>query len=74
MLTLIVMVWSAVIVGPSERLSGPALSWTFVAFLWAFGGWLLIYFTLHARRRHDARELELTLDARNAQLALLRRS
>jgi hypothetical protein len=46
--------------------------WMFVTFLWAFSGWLLIYFAVHARRLRDARELELTLDARNAQLDLLR--
>ena len=46
--------------------------WMFVTFLWAFNGWLLIYFALHARRQRDARELELTLDARNAQLDMLR--
>jgi hypothetical protein len=46
--------------------------WMFVTFLWAFSGWLLIYFAVHARRQRDARELELTLDARNAQLDLLR--
>jgi LytS/YehU family sensor histidine kinase len=46
--------------------------WMFVTFLWAFAGWLLIYFAVHARRQRDARELELTLDARNAQLDLLR--
>ena len=44
----------------------------FVTFLWAFNGWLMIYFALHARRQRDARELELTLDARNAQLDMLR--
>jgi hypothetical protein len=46
--------------------------WMFVTFLWTFSGWLLIYFAVHARRQRDARELELTLDARNAQLDLLR--
>ncbi len=46
--------------------------WMFVTFLWAFSGWLMIYFALHARRQRDARELELTLDARNAQLDMLR--
>jgi two-component system, LytTR family, sensor kinase len=46
--------------------------WMFMTFLWAFSGWLLIYFAIHARRQRDARELELTLDARNAQLDLLR--
>jgi len=46
--------------------------WMFVTFLWAFNGWLMIYFALHARRQRDQRELELTLDARNAQLDMLR--
>jgi hypothetical protein len=46
--------------------------WMFVTFLWAFSGWLLIYFAVHARRQRDARELELTLDAQNSQLDLLR--
>jgi hypothetical protein len=46
--------------------------WMFVTFLWAFNGWLMIYFALHARRQREARELELTLDARNAQLDMLR--
>ena len=32
----------------------------------------MIYFALHARRQREARELELTLDARNAQLDMLR--
>jgi two-component sensor histidine kinase/multisubunit Na+/H+ antiporter MnhC subunit len=49
-----------------------AAFWTFIAFLWAFGGWLLIYTTVHTRRQHDARALELTLNARDAQLQLLR--
>jgi two-component sensor histidine kinase len=70
--TLIAVGSSALIVGPAERLSGAPAFWTWIAFLWAFGGWQFIYFAVHARRRHDARELELTLDARNAQLALLR--
>src|SRR4029079_8845590 len=51
---------------------GNAAFWTFIAFLWAFGGWLLIYTTIHTRRRHDARAFELTLNARDAQLQLLR--
>jgi hypothetical protein len=51
---------------------GNAAFWTFIAFLWAFGGWLLIYATVHTRRRHDARAFELTLNARDAQLQLLR--
>ena len=46
--------------------------WMFVTFLWAFNGWLMIYFALHARKQREARELELTLDARNAQLDMLR--
>ncbi len=46
--------------------------WMFVTFLWAFNGWLLTYLALHARKQRDARELELTLDARNAQLDMLR--
>ena len=46
--------------------------WMFITFLWAFNGWLMIYFALHARRQRDARELELTLDSRNAQLDMLR--
>jgi two-component system LytT family sensor kinase len=46
--------------------------WMFVAFLWAFNGWLLIYMALHERRKRDERELELTLDARDAQLDMLR--
>jgi len=50
---------------------GNAAFWTFAAFLWAFGGWLLIYTTVHARRRHDARAFALTLNARDAQLQLL---
>ena len=49
-----------------------AAFWTFIAFLWAFGGWLLIYTVVHSRRRQDARALELTLNARDAQLQLLR--
>jgi histidine kinase len=49
-----------------------ATFWTFIAFLWAFGGWLLIYATVHTRRRHDARAFELTINARDAQLQLLR--
>ena len=46
--------------------------WMFVTFLWAFGGWLLIYVAIHVHRQRGARELELSLDARNAQLDLLR--
>jgi hypothetical protein len=46
--------------------------WMFVTFLWVFNGWVMIYIALHARRQRDARELELTLDARNAQLDMLR--
>jgi histidine kinase len=46
--------------------------WMFVTFLWVFSAWLMTYFALHARRQLHARELELTLDARNAQLDMLR--
>ena len=55
--------------GGFDRLGG---FWMFVTFLWGFNGWLMIYFALHARRQREARELELTLDARNAQLDMLR--
>ena len=54
------------------RIDAVGAFWMWVTFLWAFSGWLLIYFAVHARRQRDARELELTLDARNAQLDLLR--
>src|SRR4029434_11141849 len=46
--------------------------WMWVTFVWAFSGWLLIYFAVHARRQRDLRELELSLDKKNAQLDLLR--
>jgi hypothetical protein len=55
--------------GGFDRVGG---FWMFVTFLWAFNGWLMIYFALHARRHRDARELELTLDLRNSQLDMLR--
>jgi hypothetical protein len=71
-ITVVAIASSALIAGPAERLSGMPAFWTWVAFVWAFSGWLFIYFAVHSRRRQDARELELTLDARNAQLALLR--
>ena len=56
----------------NEGFDRTGASWMFVTFLWAFNGWLLIYFALHARRKRDQRELELTLDARDAQLDMLR--
>src|SRR5262245_15860684 len=56
----------------NEGFDATGAFWMFVTFLWAFAGWLLIYFAVHARRQRDARELELALDARNAQLDLLR--
>ncbi len=44
------------------------MGWMFVAYAWAFAGWLLIYGAVHARRRRD----ELELIARDAQLSSLR--
>lgn len=46
--------------------------WMSVAFCWAFAGWLFIYYAVHARRRRDALQLELTVVARDAQLRSLR--
>jgi LytS/YehU family sensor histidine kinase len=66
------IVVTARLIPDSSGYDGNAAFWTFVAFLWAFGGWLLIYMTVHSRRRQDARALELTLNARDAQLQLLR--
>jgi signal transduction histidine kinase len=48
------------------------LVWTFVAFVWATGGWLLIYVVVQARRKRERTELELTVLAREAQLDSLR--
>jgi hypothetical protein len=56
----------------NERIDIIGAFWMWGTFVWAFSGWLLIYVAVHARRQRDARELELTLDARNAQLDLLR--
>ena len=62
----------ALLIPSNEGFDRVGAFWMFVTFLWAFSGWLMIYFALHARRQRDARELELTLDARNAQLDMLR--
>ena len=62
----------ALLIPSNEGFDRVGAFWMFVTFLWAFNGWLMIYFALHARRQRDARELELTLDARNAQLDMLR--
>jgi two-component system, LytTR family, sensor kinase len=69
--TLLVLVVARLIPG-NTQIDARGAFWMFITFLWAFSGWLLIYFAVHARRQRDARELELTLDARNAQLDLLR--
>jgi sensor histidine kinase YesM len=45
---------------------------TFFAFLWAFAGWLVIYFAVHGRRRREALQLELAVVSRDAQLRTLR--
>jgi two-component system LytT family sensor kinase len=44
------------------------MGWMFLAYAWAFAGWLFIYGAVHARRRRD----ELELIARDAQLRSLR--
>jgi LytS/YehU family sensor histidine kinase len=62
----------ALLIPSNEGFDRVGAFWMFITFLWAFNGWLMIYFALHARRQRDARELELTLDARNAQLDMLR--
>ena len=49
----------------------PTLS-MMLGFMWAFSGWLVIYFSVHGRRRHQALRLELALVARDAQLRALR--
>jgi LytS/YehU family sensor histidine kinase len=46
--------------------------WMYAAFLFAFATWLVIYFRFQSRRREEARALQLTLDARNTELKLLR--
>ena len=48
------------------------LAGIFLGFSWAFAGWQLIYFTVLARRRHDALRLELAITGREAQLQSLR--
>jgi LytS/YehU family sensor histidine kinase len=68
--TLVMVV--ALLIPSNEGFDRVGAFWMFVTFLWAFNGWLMIYFALHARRQRDARELELSLDARNAQLDMLR--
>jgi hypothetical protein len=44
------------------------MAWMFVAYAWAFAGWLFIYGAVHALRRRD----ELEHIARDAQLSALR--
>lgn len=44
----------------------------FFGFAWAFGGWLVIYFSVHGRRRREALQLELAVVSRDAQLRSLR--
>src|SRR6185436_7169862 len=51
-----------------KRLPWPALAGVFVGFSWAFTGWLVIYYVVHARRRRDALEAVV----REAQLQSLR--
>jgi LytS/YehU family sensor histidine kinase len=63
---------SSQLIGGNEGYDRNATFWTFIAFLWAFGGWSLIYTTVLARRRQDAHALELVLNVRDAQLQLLR--
>ena len=43
-----------------------------LGFMWAFSGWLVIYFSVHGRRRHQALQLELAVVSRDAQLRSLR--
>jgi hypothetical protein len=45
---------------------------TFFAFLWAFAGWLVIYFSVHGWRRREALQLELAVVSRDAQLRTVR--
>ena len=44
----------------------------FFGFTWAFAGWLVIYFSVHGRRRREALQLELAVVSRDAQLRSLR--
>jgi two-component sensor histidine kinase len=63
---------SALVLNGGHGLSWPSLAGVFFGFCWAFAGWFLIYFTVHARRRHDALRLELAVTSRDAQLQSLR--
>ena len=65
-----VLVWLAVARGQPVRVNVECLSILF-GFAWAFAGWLLIYYAVHARRRRDALQLELRVVAREAQLRSL---
>jgi anti-sigma regulatory factor (Ser/Thr protein kinase) len=47
-------------------------AWTLAAFTGAVGGWMWTYWVVHARRRRDRVELELTVLAREAQLRSIR--
>ena len=69
-LTTIVEIWLAVGRGQPLRIDIECLSILF-GFCWAFAGWLLIYFAVHARRRRDALQLELRVVTREAQLRSL---
>ena len=53
-------------------LSTASLAGIFFGFCWAFAGWFLIYFIVHARRHQDALRLELAVTSRDAQLQSLR--
>lgn len=44
----------------------------FFGFTWAFTGWLVIYLSVHGRRRREALQLELAVVSREAQLRALR--
>jgi len=44
----------------------------FVGFAWAFSGWFIVYYAVHARRRREALQLELEVVSRDAQLQSLR--
>ena len=63
--------------GAAETVNGivrdpvPTLS-MMLGFMWAFSGWLVIYFSVHGRRRNQALQLELAVVARDAQLRALR--
>jgi signal transduction histidine kinase len=49
-----------------------ALAGIFAGFLWAFAGWLTIYYVVHVRRRRDALQIELQMAAHEAELRALR--